>query len=247
MEERLLKKRVEELRKRAAFSYQTEFTDFLTLSEIETAKAAAKGANYGFFGGQADVERKMLCIAPEEICITPEMFPICILQILPKNARFAEEFSHRDVLGSVLGLGLERSMIGDIYVKDKEACLFCARRISSFLTEHLTQVRHTQVLCQSVQTGEMVLEKAFQTVFKTVSANRIDAVTAAAFGISRSSAAAAVLAGKVYRNGREVTSPSVIVKEQDVVSFRGFGKAKLKEIGGLTKKGRITITLERYQ
>lgn len=247
MDELLLKKRIEELRKRATFSYQMACTDFLTLREIEIAAAAAKGSNHRFFGGQADAERQMLCIAPEDTIITPELFPICVLRILPKNVKFAESFSHRDVLGSVLGLGLERSVIGDIYVKDKEAYLFCAKRISTFLTEQLTQVRHTQVLCRLAQAQEAVFEKKFQTVLKTVSANRIDAVTAAAFGVSRSSAATAVSAGKVCINGREVTSPSVIVKEQDVISFSGFGKAKLKEIGGLTKKGRIAVTLERYQ
>ena len=105
-----------ELRKRAEFSYRTEFTDFLTLSEIETAKTVLSGSNYMFYGGHEDTERQMLCIAPEEITITPELFPICGMRIVPKHMKFAGEFSHRDVLGSVLGLGLDRDVIGDIFV-----------------------------------------------------------------------------------------------------------------------------------
>jgi len=247
MEDTLLKKRILELRKRTDYAYQTEFTDFLTLSEIETAKSVLNGANYMFYGGMADAERQMLCIAPEDIEITPEQFPICGMRIVPKSLKFAENLSHRDVLGSVLGLGLERSVIGDIYLKDKEAYLLCVERITPFLEEQLTLVRHTKVACTRAKAEDNEFEQEFRVVERTVSANRIDAIAAAAFGISRSSTATAISSGKVFINGREITSPSVQVKEGDVISFRGEGKARLKELGGLTKKGRILITLERYQ
>lgn len=247
MDELLLKKRITELRKRVEFSYGTEFTDFLTLSEIETAKSVLNGSNYMFFGGYDDTERQMLCIASEDITITPEMFPITGIKIVPKNVKFSETFSHRDILGSVLGLGLERDVIGDIFVKEKEAFLLCVERIATFLTEHLEQVRHTNVLCRIEQTEDDSFKKEFQVFSRTVSAIRIDAVAAAAFGVSRSSAASAVSGGKIFLNGREITSPSASVKELDVLSFRGQGKARLKEIGNLTKKGRIVVTIERYQ
>ncbi len=247
MDEGLLKKRILELRKRAEFAYRTEFTDFLTLSEIETAKTVLNGSNFMFNGGLPDTERQMLCIAPEDVELTPELFPICGIVITPKNLKFAEAFSHRDVLGSVLGLGLERDVIGDIFVKEKEAYLLCAERIADFLIEQLVQIRRTNVVCKVSSSEGTEFEKEFQVVSRTVSAVRIDAIAAAAFGVSRSSAATAVSGGKLFLNGREVTSPSASVKEQDVISFRGFGKARLKEIGGLTKKGRISVTLERYQ
>lgn len=247
MEDALLKKRILELRKRAEFAYRTEFTDFLTLSEIETAKTVLSGSNFRFYGGVPDAERQMLCIAPEDIEITTELFPICGMRITPKNLKFAENLSHRDVLGSVLGLGLERSVIGDIYLKDKEAFLFCAEHISDFLAENLSQIRHTNVSCCVMQTEESEFEREFQVIARTVAANRIDAIAAAAFGVSRSSTATAISGGKIFINGREITSPSVQVKEGDVISFRGEGKARLKELGGLTKKGRISVTLERYK
>jgi len=247
MDELLLKKRIAELRKRAEFSCRIQFTDFLTLSEIETAKTVLNGSNFMFYGGHSESERQMLCITPENIEITAEMFPICGIRIVPKNVKFASDFSHRDVLGSVLGLGLDRDVIGDIFVKEKEAYLLCAERIALFLTEQLEQIRHTNVECKSQKAEEEEFAKGFQTVSRTVSAIRIDAIAAAAFGISRSSAATAVSGGKVFINGRETMSPSASVKEQDDISFRGMGKARLKEIGGLTKKGRISVILERYQ
>lgn len=247
MDDNLLKKRILELRKRADFSHRTEFTDFLTLSEIETAKTVLNGANYMFYGGLPDTERKILCIAPEDVEITPALFPICGIRIVPKNLRFAGEFSHRDVLGSVLGLGLDRDVIGDIFVKEKEAYVLVAQRIVDFITEQLTQVRHTNVECKLQCAEETEFATEYQTVSRTVSAIRIDSITAAAFGVSRSSAATAISGGKVFINGREVTSPATNMKEQDVISFRGQGKARLKEIGSLTKKGRIVVVIDRYQ
>lgn len=247
MEEQLLKKRILELRKRVSFAYRIEFTDFLNLSEIDTAKTVLQGSNFMFYGGLPDTERQMLCIAPDEIEITPELFPIRCVQVQPKNVKFAEAISHRDILGSVLGLGLDRDVIGDIFVKDKEAYVLCAERIAEFLTEQLTQVRHTNVHCSLAERDAYAFEKEFRLVTRTVSAVRIDSVAAAAFGVSRSTAATAISGGKVFINGREITSPSASVKEQDVISYRGEGKARLKEIGGLTKKGRISVTLERYQ
>ncbi len=247
MDEQLLKKRILELRKRAEFSYRTEFTDFLTLSEIDTAKTVLNGSNHWFYGGLADTERQMLCIAPEDITITPELFPICGVRIMPKHIKFAGDFSHRDVLGSVLGLGLERDVIGDIFIKEKDAYVLCAEHIADYLTEQLTQIRHTNVVCKIETAEDSEFTKEFQVISRTVSAIRLDSVAAAAFGVSRSSAATAISGGKIFINGKEITSAATQVKEQDVISFRGLGKAKLKEIGSLTKKGRIAITIERYQ
>ena len=247
MDDSLLKKRIAELRKRAEFSYSTECTDFLTLGEIETAKTVLCGCNYRFFGGMEDTERQMLCIAHKDIEITDEVFPIVGILVTPKNVKFSEDFSHRDVLGSVLGLGLQRDVIGDIFVNEKEAFILCVEQISDYISDSLVKIRHTNVVCKRIKTEETSFKKEFKVVERTVSAIRIDTICAAAFGVSRSSAATAISAGKVFINGRESISPSLGIKENDVISFRGEGKARLKEIGGLTKKGRISVTLERYQ
>lgn len=247
MDELLLKKRIAELRKRAEFSYRTEYTDFLTLSELETAKTVVNGCNYRFFGGMEETERKMLCIAHEDIEITDDLFPITGILVTPKSIKFSENFSHRDVLGSVLGLGLQRDVIGDIFVNEKEAYILCTKQISDFILENLSKVRHTNVICNRISAEETSFKKEFKVVEHTVSAIRIDTICAAAFSVSRSSASAAISAGKVFINGKEILSPSSVVKEDDVISFRGEGKARLKQIGGLTKKGRISVILERYQ
>ena len=243
----MFKKRIGELRKRAEFSYRTEYTDFLTLSEIETAKTVLSGCNHRFFGGMEDTERQMLCIAHDDIEITDASFPITGIVVTPKSVKFSEDFSHRDVLGSVLGLGLQRDVIGDIFIREKEAYILCTESISDYILDNLSKIRHTNVLCTKRVAEETSFKKEFKIVERTVSAIRLDTICAAGFGLSRSSVANAISAGKVFINGREVLSPSNNVKESDVISFRGEGKARLKEIGGTTKKGRISVTLERYQ
>lgn len=247
MEDELLKKRIMELRKRAMFSNYIIFTDFMTLSEVACAKTVLNGCNHMFYGGADDCERVMLGIASEETEILPQNFPICGVKISPKSPKFAEKLSHRDILGSVLGLGLERFVIGDIFLKDNVAYLFCTEKIEQFLLEQLTQVRHTQVVCEPFSKEESGFEREFKSVSASVSALRIDAIVAACFPVSRSTAASDIPSGKIFLNGKEILSPSVQVKEGDVISYRGYGKARLKSVGSLTKKGRITVTLEQYQ
>lgn len=247
MEEELLKKRILELRKRAEFTHQLQFTDFLTLSELTAAKSVLNGANYLLFGGTLDTERVMVGIAGSDEKLTEADFPIVTLRIDPQNEKFAQEISHRDVLGSVLGLGLERAVIGDIFVKDKSAFLFCQDKIADFIVQELSQVRHNRVKCSVVSADSQDCERQSKILNKTVSSVRIDAVTAAAFSESRSSVAGDIPSGKVFLNGKEITAAATLVKEEDVISYRGHGKVKLKEIGGLTKKGKISITLELYQ
>lgn len=247
MEEELLKKRIAELRKRAEFGGYAVFTDFLTLSEQDVAKFAIGNTPHRFFGGADDTERCMLGISEEEAFLNKEMFPISVLRIVPKNAKFAEELTHRDVLGSVLGLGLLREVIGDIFLKDSCVYLFCEEKIASFLTENLTQIKHTFVVCSVCEDMPDDLRPNFSETVRSVAALRLDSIAAAAFDISRSKVATDIAAGKLYVNGREILSASYIVKETDVLSYRGVGKARLKTIGNLTRKGRISVTLEHYQ
>lgn len=247
MEEELLKKRIGELRKRAEFGGYAVFTDFLTLSEQETARFAVGNTPHRFYGGAEDTERSMLGISENSAFLENEMFPISVLRIVPRNAKFAEELSHRDILGSVLGLGLQRDVIGDIFLKDSCVYLLCEEKIASFLTENLTQVRHTSVVCTICDEDLPDLSPNFSETVRSVAALRLDSIAAAAFDVSRSKVATDIAAGKLFVNGKEVLSASYTVKESDVLSYRGVGKARLKTIGNLTRKGRISVTLEHYQ
>lgn len=247
MEEELLKKRIGEYKNRVRFVPYPMFTDFLTLSEKTVAASVIGNAVHLFYGGFEQAERVMLGIGSDESELTGNDFPIHAVEIVPKDSRFNEMFTHRDVLGSVLGLGIDRDVIGDIVISDSRAVLFCESKISNFICKELTKVKHSYVNCRILSENDDLPQLQTEESDKTVSSLRIDCVAAAMFGLSRSSAAEQVQLGKVFINGKEILSASKTVSEGDVVSFRGIGKAKLQRIGGTTKKGRIVITIEKYQ
>ena len=74
---------------------------------------------------------------------------------------------------------------------------------------------------------------------------RLDAVCASAFGISRSECAKLIQSDKARCNGLAV-NVSYLVKEGDVLTLRGYGKAYLRSVNGRTKKDRTHITIEKY-
>ena len=98
-------------------------------------------------GGYDAAERKLACFGDEELCGYVEDPPICCIRIEPVNAKFSDALTHRDFLGSVMGLGLKREVLGDIVLEDNCGYLFCHDTVAPYIIEQLNQVRHTTVRC----------------------------------------------------------------------------------------------------
>ena len=174
------------------------------------------------------------------------LFPIISLKIRPLQKKFAEDLSHRDYLGALLNLGVDRSKIGDILVGEKEAIFFCEEGIAPFLQQELTRVRHTPVLVEEAAPDEIQVTEHTEVVRGTVSTVRLDSVMSVALKASRSSLVSLIEEGKVFVNGRLVTSNGCQLKENDLISVRGNGRFRLLTLGGQTKKGRCVIEIEKY-
>ena len=148
-EEQLFKKRIQEL---AVLAYERDIpvhTDFLTLNEqavFQSVSATLPPVKVVFAGGSPMSERKVLCFLPSYM-EEPADLPFSCLRIQPVSPRFAEALTHRDYLGSIMGLGIERSLIGDIILKDGGAFVFVMQRMAAYLCEQLTAVRKTPVTC----------------------------------------------------------------------------------------------------
>ena len=122
---------------------------------LATLKLQQMGVNVRLFGGYEHAERQMAAFFPPSLSFDWE-YPIDCLKLSPKALRFSEDLGHRDYLGAVLNLGVDRSVVGDILLKDKEAWLFCQHKMSDFFIENLTRVRHTMVLVTRVdQAGDI--------------------------------------------------------------------------------------------
>ena len=165
--------------------------------------------------------------------------------MVPKSDKYAEELTHRDYLGAILGLGIERSLIGDILVRDHRAWFFCLSSVADMLAGSLSQVRRTSVTASVTTADVPELQPRFTPMRVNVASERLDAVIAAFAGLSRGQADKLFAAGKVFVNGRMTEDRSSRLKEGDVLSVRGTGKAVYDGIEYETRKNRYMVQLRK--
>lgn len=247
-EEELFKKRLKDLASAVDRRGIVVFTDFMNLNELNIFHSCTREfgyVSYQLFGGYEHAERQIAAFLPDALSYSYD-FPIISLKIRPLQKKFAEDLSHRDYLGALLNLGVDRSKIGDILVGEKEAIFFCEEGIAPFLQQELTRVRHTPVLVEEAAPDEIQVTEHTEVVRGTVSTVRLDSVMSVALKASRSSLVSLIEEGKVFVNGRLVTSNGCQLKENDLISVRGNGRFRLLTLGGQTKKGRCVIEIEKY-
>ena len=169
-----------------------------------------------------------------------------IISITPHALKYAEQLTHRDYLGAILNMGIARSKIGDIFLKDTGAYVFCTSSIAGFICNELYSVKHTLVHCEIIIPSEDELKPKFKEITSTVASLRLDAFLSVAFNCSRSSLTAYIDGGKTFINGKLVTKAAALLKETDIVSVRGKGRFIVSEIKNTTKKGRIVVAIQKY-
>lgn len=249
-DELILKKRIQDLARTAYQRDYVTFSDFLDLNEqniVHSLKAKELGVSVRFFGGYDGAERQIAAFLPDALSYEEELpYPIDCLRIEPLSKKFSEALSHRDYLGALVHLGIERTMLGDILVRQEEAFVFCHSRMREFLEENITRIRHTSVIARRLTQAEEFPRPQFQSIRGTVASVRLDSVIALAFSSSRSSMLGLIEGGKVFVNGRLTVSNGHPLKDGDVVSVRGYGKFRFEEALGTTKKGRCSILVSRY-
>ena len=158
-----------------------------------------------------------------------------------------DRLGHRDVLGALMALGIERETIGDILVNDQLTALVCLPELSGYITGNITKAGRVGIKISEIALNELPTRKE-ELIIKTgtVASMRLDAVLSVAFGLSRSRVAELVSAGRVSLNHQICLQAGKGVSEQSLLSVRGLGRAKLLEVGGATKKGRIFIQIGLY-
>lgn len=247
-DELLFQKRLLELARTAYHKNINTYTDFLTLNEISifhSLKPELPNVNHELFGGFEAAERKILCFCGDSSVKAFSDYIACI-RIIPLSKKFSDDFSHRDFLGSVMNLGIERGKIGDILVKEKEGYIYCEAALSSFLADNLTKVKHTNIRCEVLWGDVPEVAPRFQELKGSVASPRLDAVVALAFHSSRSSILSLISGGKVFVDGKLIESNSYQLKEDETVSVRGYGKFIYKGMENQTKKGRYFVSLLKY-
>ena len=231
-EESMLQKRLVELSRLAYNRGIVVFSDFLNLNELNILHTTPKYmflSQYKTYGGYDLSERQMAVFLPDALYYEYE-YPIQTIEVSPLNKKFSEDLTHRDYLGALMNLGIERCKIGDIIAEDHKALIFVKEEMAEYVTDNLTQIRHTHV----------------KATKGTVSSIRLDSVLALAYPLSRSKITSQIEAGKVFVNGKLITSNGYRLKENDIISVRKMGRIAYNGILSETKKGRYMISVCKY-
>lgn len=246
-EEQIFCKQVLTLAARSEKTTRPCFSSFLDERQQQLAEAqlaASDATRHLFFGGFSGAERKVLCVYLDEPPETWE-WPFCVVRLRWKAG--GASLTHRDYLGALMGLGIERRCLGDLLLCDDGAYLFVVSAQAQTVCDELTSVGRVSVnasVCSELPQSHELPQPRQRTI--NVASLRVDAVLAAALHVSRGEASALVTSGKVMVSHLEVDNPSFLMEEGDSLTVRGVGKFRLQQIGGESKKGRLFLTLLQY-
>ena len=247
-ERELIKRHLLDLYRKADRGGYFTFSAFLGLAEQSALRELDRELSgcYSLFGGHPDCERVMARFGRVSEIGYDADFPITVLRAEPQNQRFADKLTHRDFLGAILNLGIKREVIGDIAIINNVGYIFTDSEMADYIAEGLTRVKHTDVKttpCSALPVGEL-----FRTEEKTVqvASERLDAVIARVFHLSREDAQGYIKKRLVYVNGALTESSSHNPRPGDVVSVRGAGRFIFRGYVSDTRKGKLNVLVEVY-
>ncbi|WP_049944991.1 YlmH family RNA-binding protein [Butyrivibrio sp. AC2005] len=263
--DKILLGRIRDLARRAYENNYVTHTEFLSGSELYdvssmcvangmiTGDSQIDGVNYVVYGGTSEAERSVMCFLPSYL--DKETFLLqeeseaevisCIL-IEPVNKKFADELTHRDFLGALMNMGIERNRIGDIRTDQTRGYVFVMKEVAPLICDELCRIKHTTVKCREVPVGECDIIPEYQELEGTVSSERLDAILALVYKLSRSKAQELVESESVFVDGKTAYSAGYDLKEGARVSVRGYGKFVYDGVQKSTRKGRLSVKIKKY-
>lgn len=245
-----LKSRLQDLAEKSYRQNVFSVTGFLGLAELDIFYRMEKELSFShpaLFGGYEGAERMMIRFGDPEAFGYEEEFPIACIKVSPLLKKFAESLSHRDFLGALMNLQIERSQIGDILVGEEVSYFYCTEKMADFICENLTQIRHTHIKCEKTITREEVVCEEPKEMSVLTSSLRADGCISKVYNLSRQESLNLFSAGKVYINGKLNENNSYQLKDGDVVNVRGFGKFIYKGILYESKKGKLNLSILLYR
>ncbi|MDO4815154.1 MAG: YlmH/Sll1252 family protein [Bacillota bacterium] len=249
MENDELIKRAEDLRARCERQVCVTHTAFLTPAEQYALEKWAKftpDCKMLLFGGHEECERKAAFFLP--FYMEKEDFDASeYISVLRAKAGFGEP-GHRDYMGAILGLGIKREWLGDIWVKGETAEIFCLPSVERHLLDSLDKVGRYGVKMSKASLNELEApQRKVKHVTFSVKSLRFDAVVAGMFNLSRTAAAGYISAGDASLNYSQCLKTDAPVHEGDVISLRGCGKGIVGAEGGKSRKDRIFVNADIFK
>lgn len=248
-EEQILKGRLADLAKRAFNQNIYTYTNFLSAAELTWLEEMREELSYihcETFGGNELAERQIAGFGSEEEFGYAGAFPISVVKVSPLIEKFSDTLNHRDFLGALMHLGIERDTLGDILIKEKTAYIFCLDSIAGYICSELTKVKHTNVKCEITDMDIPALTPVLVDEEFPVTSLRLDGIIAGLLKCSRSEALSFFEDKRVTLNGRITGRNSISLKDGDIFSVRGHGKFIFVGSGGSTRKGKIYVHIQKY-
>lgn len=176
----------------------------------------------------------------------PDDNPLTVIEV--EKDRFSPDLSHRDYLGSLMGLGIRRELTGDINVEKSGCKMAVISKIAHFIIENMDKAGRGTLKAKIIpakQACDGAKSVGVADSF-TVSSMRLDSVVKNAFRVSRTEAANAVEGGTVYVNDVECLKPDKKISAGDKVVFRRKGRIIVNDCSSLSKKGRVIVEITRF-
>ena len=221
------------------FSFMSERKQALASRHLDSLRFPS----YRFFGGYEGSERSVLGLwfydEPDDA-----QFPVTALEI---TFRAADKLTHRDFLGALMSLGIERETLGDILVEDGRCIVFIKSEMKDYITSQLFKIGNAGVKITEASTESLPKGRGEEELTCVVASLRLDAVVAALTGLSREKTKSLILSGRVAHNYLPCDNISQSVGAGDSLSICGKGKYKIDGVIGETKKHRIRISIIHYR
>ena len=222
------------------------FLGFLDLREQALAQQVLHGlamdAVCSFWGGYSDAESAMLAVSPAYYVAVEADYPLCAVAF---QYRSQKKLTHRDVLGTLMSLGLRRDAVGDILCGDGLSVVFVRSEVCPFICDQVDRIGGEGVTVIPEYNGELPIHVEYESIRETVASPRIDSVVKALTHCSRERAADMIRFGLVSINHIPTDSVTKAVAAGDTISIRGFGRYHVDQVGPETKKGRLALHARR--
>ena len=224
----------------------TDFMNPETVAALMPVMTTFQDVNFKVTGGYVRAEYQIVILFPDYLYVNEDEIPLKVVRIIPKDSK--HELEHRDVLGSVLGIGIKRDKTGDILMHDGFYQMVVLDRIADVITSQMDRVGKTPVETCVERISDIVInEEVFETAEIVVASERLDAMIAGVWHISRGKAADLIKADKVKVNYQLITSSGHSLKEEDMVSCRGKGRFYYDGILNKTRKDRIRVQIRKVK
>jgi RNA-binding protein YlmH len=197
-------------------------------------------------GGYPEAERKRAIIAPDYRSLDDEDMGMAVLSVSSGDGKFLT-LEHGDYMGAILGLGMKRDKIGDIHVIEGGCHCLVSIEAADYLHIHLSQVHKVHVQTEIIALERLVTSHVqLEEQQLSVASMRMDGIVSDVFRLSRTKVLIPIQAGRCRVNWKVEEDPSKPLMEGDLVSMQGFGRFKVLDVEGVSKKGRIRVKIGKY-